>query len=68
MEVLASSRLLADTDVFGGGASKASFVVERDGGGQPLAMRVVKVRARVHVVAIVAAVCPGAGICIKFSL
>ena len=46
-----------DTDVLGGGARNAGFVVECDGDGHPLAMRVVKVRARVHIVAIVAAVC-----------
>ena len=49
MEVLAASRLLADTDVLGGGGKNAGFVVERDGDGRgrPLAVRVVKVRARV---------------------
>ena len=48
MEVLAASRLLADTDVLGGGGKNAGFVVERDGDGRgrPLAVRVVKVRAR----------------------
>ena len=45
MEVLAASRLLADTDVLGGGGKNAGFVVERDGDGHPLAVRVVKVRA-----------------------
>ena len=54
MEVLAASRLLADTDVLGGGGKNAGFVVERDGGGHPLAVRVVKVRARAPI-AIVAA-------------
>ena len=47
MEVLAASRLLADTDVLGGGGKNAGFVVERDGDdgrGRPLAVRVVKVR------------------------
>ena len=50
MEVLAASRLLADTDVLGGGGKNAGFVVERDGDdgrGRPLAVRVVKVRVRV---------------------
>ena len=46
MEVLAASRLLADTDVLGGSATNdAGFVVKRDGDGHPLAVRVVKVRA-----------------------
>ena len=48
MEVLASSRLLADTDVLGGGGKNAGFVVERDGDdgrGRPRAVRVVKVRS-----------------------
>jgi hypothetical protein len=49
MEVLAASRLLADSNVLGGGGRAAGFVVERDGDGRgrPLAVRVVKVRARV---------------------
>ena len=50
MEVLAASRLLADTDVLGGGGKNAGFVVERDGDdgrGHPLAVRVVKVRSPV---------------------
>ena len=48
MEVLAASRLLADTDVLGGDGKNAGFVVERDGDdgrGRPLAVRVVKVRS-----------------------
>ena len=48
MEVLAASRLLADTDVLGGGGKNAGFVVERDGDdgrGRPLAVRVVKARS-----------------------
>ncbi len=44
MEVLAVSRLLADTDVLGGGGNNAGFVVERDGNGRPIAVRVVKAR------------------------
>lgn len=45
MEVLAVSRLLGDTDVLGGGLKNAGFVVERNGDGQPLAIRVVKIDA-----------------------
>ena len=57
MELLAASRLLADTDVLGGGGKNAGFVVEYDGAGggggggggggrRPLAVRVVKVGLR----------------------
>ncbi len=46
MEVLAASRLVADTDVLGGGGTNAGFVVERDASrdGRPIAVRVVKAR------------------------
>jgi hypothetical protein len=42
MEVLAASRLVGDTDVLGGGAKNAGFVVESQDG-QPIAVRVVKI-------------------------
>ena len=45
MEVLATSRLLADADVLGGGGKNAGFVIERDATGAPTAVRVVKIDA-----------------------
>ena len=45
METLATSRLLADTDVLGGGGKNAGFVIERDATGAPMAVRVVKIDA-----------------------
>ena len=45
MEIMAVSRLLGDTDVLGGGGKNAGFVVERDGEGTPLAIRLVKIDA-----------------------
>jgi hypothetical protein len=44
MEIMAASRLLGDTDVLGGGAMNAGFVVERKNG-QPVAIRVMKIDA-----------------------
>jgi tetratricopeptide (TPR) repeat protein len=43
MEILAASRLLADTDVLGGGASNAGFLIERNDNGDPVAVRAVKI-------------------------
>ncbi len=43
MELLAVSRLLMDTDVLGGDAKNAGFVIERNVNGEPSAVRVVKV-------------------------
>lgn len=46
LEVMAVSRLLADTDVLGGGAKSAGYVVERadiDGHLVPVAVRIVKI-------------------------
>lgn len=45
MELLAVSRLIGDTDVLGGSADNAGYVVERDGEGVPTAVRVVKIDA-----------------------
>lgn len=45
MEILASSRLLADTDVLGGGGRNAGYVIERDHDGTPVAVRMVKIDA-----------------------
>jgi hypothetical protein len=43
MEILAVSRLLADTDVLGGSAKNSGFLIERNIEGQPIAARAVKV-------------------------
>lgn len=45
VELLAVARLLGDTDVLGGNADNAGYVVERDAGGTPIAARVVKIDA-----------------------
>ena len=45
MEILATSRLLADTDVLGGGGKNAGYVIERNDHGQPIAVRAVKIDA-----------------------
>ncbi len=44
MEIMAVSRLLADTDVLGGGGNNTGYVVERQDG-QPVAVRMVKIDA-----------------------
>lgn len=43
MEILAISRLLADTDVLGGSAKNAGFLIERNANGEPKSVRAVKV-------------------------
>jgi len=43
MEVLAASRLLADTDVLGGSGKNVGFVIERTPKGEAIAIRIVKV-------------------------
>ena len=45
MEILAASRLLADTDVLGGGGKNAGFVIERNIHEAPVAVRMVKIDA-----------------------
>lgn len=44
-ELLAVSRLMADTDILGGRADNAGFVLEHDEKGEPVAARVVKIDA-----------------------
>ncbi len=44
MSILAVSRLIADTDVLGGGAKNAGFAIERDGAGR-LSVRMIKIDA-----------------------
>ena len=50
---------MADTDVLLGGTARnhAGVVVERDGDGHPLDLRVVKVRARVPTAIVAASLC-----------
>ena len=45
MEILAASRLLADTDVLGGAGGGVGFVVERGATGVPVAVRLVNIDA-----------------------
>ena len=48
VEILAASRLVGDTDVLGGGAKNAGFIIERNEQQQPVAVRAVKIDAGNH--------------------